>query len=47
MSKKKIKKQNPEILIQIEEYMQENDVSDFSDLPILLRMEHEEFCHAV
>jgi len=52
MSKKKNKKQknaainvqeNFEILIQIEEYMQENSISDFSDLSVLLRLEHEEW----
>ena len=43
MSKKTNKKQNPEILIQIEEYMQENSISDFSDLSVLLRLEHEEW----
>ena len=47
MSKKKkqesAKDNVAEILIQIEEYMQENGVSDFSDLSVLLRLEHEEW----
>lgn len=34
---------NHNALLKIEEYMQENEVTDFSDLPILLRLEHEEW----